>query len=110
MGLPMQLSDNCRRNHGRLLRGAYFNRRSLRPYRRVEPPARGPASWRFHRGVGYRHLMTFKGDCDVETTPPHDILTQPIDQHLPIGEGADFLRTLIARSTAILQNHDVNNV
>lgn len=65
---------------------------------------------RFHRGVGYRHLMTFKGDCDVETTPPHDILTQPIDQHLPIGEGADFLRTLIARSTAILQNHDVNNV
>lgn len=65
---------------------------------------------RFHPGVSYRHLMTFRGDCDVKTTPPHDILTEPIREHLPTGQGADLLRTLIDRSVQILAAHEVNTV
>lgn len=65
---------------------------------------------RFYPGVGYRHLMTFKGDCDVRTAAPHDIIGQAVEPHLPTGQGADMLRTLMARSRAVLDNHDVNTV
>jgi len=65
---------------------------------------------RFYSGVGYRHLMTFRGDCEVTTTPPHDILGQSVEGHLPAGPGADMLRTLIDRSQAIFANHEINAV
>jgi len=65
---------------------------------------------KFYRGVGYRHLMTFKGDCDLKTTPPHDIIGQPIQPHLPAGMGADYIRTLIERSAAPLAEHEINTV
>ncbi len=66
---------------------------------------------KFHRGVAYRHLMTYKGPVDVRTTPPHDILSRPIAEHLPGGEkGAETLRTLIDRSHAVLADHEVNKV
>jgi 2,3-bisphosphoglycerate-independent phosphoglycerate mutase len=64
----------------------------------------------FHRGVGYRHLMTLKAECNVTTTAPHDILGKGVWQHMPIGDGADLLRTMIERSQAILDNHEINNV
>ncbi len=65
---------------------------------------------RFHPGVSYRHLMTYQGDADVRTTPPHDILDQVADDHLPTGEGADMLRTLILRSRDILGRSEINTV
>ena len=65
---------------------------------------------RFHPGVSYRHLMTFKGECDVHTTPPHDILGEPADKYLPDGQGAEMLRTLIDRSHDVLAAHEVNAV
>ncbi|HUS48375.1 MAG TPA: cofactor-independent phosphoglycerate mutase [Phycisphaerae bacterium] len=65
---------------------------------------------RFHPGVSYRHLMTFKGDCSVKTTPPHDILARPVASHLPKGKGSQLLRYLIAESQHVLENHDVNTV
>ena len=65
---------------------------------------------RFYPGVGYRHLMTFKGNCNVVTTPPHDITGKPIAGHLPTGSGADLLRTLTQRSWAILEGQEVNTV
>jgi 2,3-bisphosphoglycerate-independent phosphoglycerate mutase len=64
----------------------------------------------FYPGVSYRHLMTYRGDADVETTPPHDILGRTADEHLPTGEGADMLRTLIHRSREILAAHEINTV
>jgi len=64
----------------------------------------------FHRGVGYRHLMTLKAECSVTTTAPHDILGKSVSQHMPVGDGADLLRTLVERSQAILDNHEINNV
>jgi len=65
---------------------------------------------RFYPGVSYRHLMTFKGDCDVKTVAPHDILTKPVAEHLPTGTGADLLRTLIDRSGDVLGRNDINTV
>jgi len=65
---------------------------------------------RFYRGVSYRHLMTYKGEADVQTTPPHDILGKPITRYLPTGRGADMLRTLIDRSKAVFAEHEVNTV
>jgi 2,3-bisphosphoglycerate-independent phosphoglycerate mutase len=65
---------------------------------------------KFHPGVSYRHLMTLKGEVNVTTTPPHDILGQPIADHLPRGPGSEVLATLIQRSAAILGGHEVNQV
>ncbi len=65
---------------------------------------------KFYRGVGYRHLMTFRGECDLQTMPPHDILGQPVEAHRPQGAGADLLRTIMDRSVDILAAHDVNTV
>ena len=64
----------------------------------------------FFRGVSYRHLMTARGDFDVQTTPPHDILGKKIDAHLPTGRGADMLRMLIERSKGIFATHEINQV
>ena len=65
---------------------------------------------RFHTGVGYRHLMIYKGQVDLETTPPHDILDKPIASYLPRGKGAEPLNTLIERSQEILAGHEINVV
>jgi 2,3-bisphosphoglycerate-independent phosphoglycerate mutase len=65
---------------------------------------------RFYPGVSYRHLMTLKGEVNVKTTPPHDILGQKVADHMPSGAGSEILSTLFARSQEILANHDVNQV
>ena len=65
---------------------------------------------KFYPGVGYRHLMTFKGDADVQTTPPHDIPGKRVADFSPSGKGAELLRTLIDRSREILATHEINNV
>lgn len=65
---------------------------------------------RFHPGLGYRHLMTFQGDCRVKTTPPHDILGQDVAEYLPTGRGSKRLQWLMAESRKILAAHDINTV
>jgi len=67
-------------------------------------------SIRFYPGVGYRHLMTYNGDVDVQTIPPHDILGKSIREHLPRGEGSGMLRGLIDRSQVVLSEQEVNNI
>jgi 2,3-bisphosphoglycerate-independent phosphoglycerate mutase len=63
----------------------------------------------FFNGVSYRHLMVWRdGIRQTRLTPPHDITGNPIDGHLPQGEGADRLLTLMQRSQAILREHPVN--
>lgn len=65
----------------------------------------------FYPGVSYRHICKLKGleETLVATcTPPHDIPGQPISQFLPKGPGSEFLRDLMSRSEAVLQNHPVN--
>lgn len=72
--------------------------------------ALGGPNVKFYRGVSYRHLMTFKGDCSVSTKPPHDILGQPVEAHVPTGTGSDALRVLMEKSKAVLADHEVNKV
>lgn len=63
----------------------------------------------FYPGVGYRHLMVYRGGpALLETTPPHDITGRPIAGRLPKGEGSDQIRRLMEHSRVILKNHPVN--
>ena len=65
----------------------------------------------FYPGVSYRHICKLKGleeTLAATCTPPHDIPGQPISQFLPKGPGSGFLRDLMSRSEAVLQNHPVN--
>jgi 2,3-bisphosphoglycerate-independent phosphoglycerate mutase len=70
----------------------------------------GGDDFHFHAGVSYRHLMVWKGGRDKLTfTPPHDISGQPIDDHLPKGDGAEILINLMTSSQMLLNTHPVNN-
>ena len=63
----------------------------------------------FHSGVSYRHLMVWHGGpTATHLTPPHDITGKPAGPHLPQGEGAERLRTIMDRAAAILREHPVN--
>ena len=69
----------------------------------------GRDGFRFFPGVSYRHLLVWKGGRDgVRTTPPHDIVEQPISSYLPQGEGASELLRLITSSQILLKDHPVN--
>jgi 2,3-bisphosphoglycerate-independent phosphoglycerate mutase len=66
----------------------------------------GSAEFQFFPGVGYRHLMVWRGGADRMTvTPPHDITGQEIADYLPTGEGADRLINLMNSTQMIFYNH-----
>ena len=66
----------------------------------------GNEEFQFYPGVGYRHLMVWRGGEDGMTvTPPHDITGQEIAEYLPRGEGADRLIYLMNSSQMVLYNH-----
>ena len=64
----------------------------------------------FYPGVSYRHITVIEGAEFAKTacTPPHDILGQPIEAHLPKGPGAELLNRLMRDSVALLKDHPVN--
>ncbi|MGA7677467.1 MAG: cofactor-independent phosphoglycerate mutase [Dehalococcoidia bacterium] len=65
----------------------------------------------FYAGVRYRHICKIKGHDDTllaNCTPPHDIPDKPIADFLPKGTGSEFLRDLMERSKAVLEEHPVN--
>jgi 2,3-bisphosphoglycerate-independent phosphoglycerate mutase len=66
----------------------------------------------FHPGTGYRHLIIYRGEepMEVSTTPPHDIMGQSVEPHLPRGPGSAVLRELMERSAELLVDHEVNAV
>jgi 2,3-bisphosphoglycerate-independent phosphoglycerate mutase len=71
------------------------------------------AQVKFHAGKSYRHITIVKtkdvqGFMQTKCTPPHDIMGQKIDQYLPQGAGAAFLRDYMERSVAIFAGHPVN--
>jgi 2,3-bisphosphoglycerate-independent phosphoglycerate mutase len=67
-------------------------------------------SVRFYPGVGYRHLMVWSGgSVRIDTTPPHDIVGQEVETHLPRGVGSEFIRALMERSRDTLNNHRINH-
>lgn len=63
----------------------------------------------FHAGVGYRHLMVWRGGKDgMCTIPPHDITGKAILDSLPNGDGADKLTNIMNHSQMLLHNHPIN--
>lgn len=75
-------------------------------------------SWpdaRFYPGKSYRHLLVIKAISvekliKVKTTPPHDILNQPIKGYLPSGPQSEILLSLMEKSKGILAAHQINKI
>lgn len=64
---------------------------------------------RFITGTGYRHLLIWKnGPEDLTMTPPHDVLGQPVRNHLPGGARRDEVLRFMEESKAILAKHPVS--
>ncbi|MGN0660002.1 MAG: cofactor-independent phosphoglycerate mutase [Emergencia sp.] len=64
---------------------------------------------RFYTGTSYRHCMiVHNGDTNYELTPPHDVLEQRVGDHLPKGEGSEFITEMMKKSYEILKDHPVN--
>ncbi|MGA9140228.1 MAG: cofactor-independent phosphoglycerate mutase [Methanocella sp.] len=64
---------------------------------------------RFYPGISYRHLLVINR-CpeNIACTPPHDVVGQPVKDHLPKGEGSDLIIDLIKASRELLPDHPVN--
>lgn len=63
----------------------------------------------FYPGVGYRHLLVWRGAAgSPQTTPPHDIPGKPIAPHLPQGDHAEEILGLMHSAAQILNEHPVN--
>jgi len=69
----------------------------------------GSAELEFHAGVGYRHLMVWRGGKDgMKGTPPHDITGKSVLDYLPKGDGADTLNSIMNHAQMVLHDHPVN--
>lgn len=69
----------------------------------------GTAQRRFYPGISYRNLLVWHGgSVDLKSTPPHDIMGKPIEDHLPEGDGEDILREMIWDSYELLSQHEIN--
>lgn len=66
----------------------------------------------FYPGVSYRHIMVYSGGeaLDLTTTPPHDIIDQPVAGHLPVGPGQEIVRRVMSASAEVLAEHEINRV
>ncbi|MBU1184786.1 MAG: cofactor-independent phosphoglycerate mutase [Proteobacteria bacterium] len=69
----------------------------------------GSETFRFYPGVGYRHLLVWKGGkADLATIPPHDITCKAVGPYLPQGEGAEQIKQLMRLAREFLAHHPVN--
>jgi 2,3-bisphosphoglycerate-independent phosphoglycerate mutase len=69
----------------------------------------GSSEIEFHAGVGYRHLMVWRGGKDgMKGTPPHDITGKSVLDFLPKGDGADTLNSIMNHAQMVLHDHPVN--
>lgn len=62
----------------------------------------------FRAGVSYRNLLVVSGGKGAVTTPPHDIVGQPIPPFLPKGGDADLLRRCMEAGRQVFDRHPVN--
>lgn len=61
--------------------------------------------YEFYVGTSYRHLLVWKEGKVIELTPPHDILTKKIGEHLPENE---VFCDMMKKSYEILSAHPLN--
>jgi 2,3-bisphosphoglycerate-independent phosphoglycerate mutase len=68
--------------------------------------ALGGGGIELHPGIGYRHLLVWRGgEQGMRTMPPYGLVDQPVAPALPQGPGAERLRTLMDRASEILRDH-----
>ncbi len=60
------------------------------------------APFEFYAGTSFRCLMVWRGGRETRTTPPQDIVGQPLAHFLPRGEGGAALREVMWRAAAAL--------
>jgi 2,3-bisphosphoglycerate-independent phosphoglycerate mutase len=70
---------------------------------------------RFYPGKSYRHLMVLKtinvsNALAIKTTPPHDIMGQPVQSYLPAGPQSGNLLKIMEESKKILGAHPINKI
>jgi len=71
--------------------------------------ALGSETFRFFPGVGYRHILVWRGgDVLPRTTPPHDITARETAPYLPRGGESAALLDLMTKAKAVLSGHPVN--
>lgn len=71
---------------------------------------------KFYLGTSYRHLFIYKDKnaALLKSTPPHDVVGEPIQEHLLKGDNeslnllSEKLNELMYKSTDILENQPVN--
>ena len=63
---------------------------------------------RVYPGISYRNLMVVAGARGAVTTPPHDIVGQPVADYLPRGDDAELLLDCMERAREVFLNHPVN--
>lgn len=70
----------------------------------------GTESVRFYPGVSYRHICVIRDPCLMHThcTPPHDVIGEPIEKNLPVGQEVQQLRDLMMQSHRLLSGHEIN--
>jgi len=69
----------------------------------------GSETFSFYPGVGYRHLLVWKGgESELQMTPPHDITGKAVGPYLPQGQGAEQINRLMRLSREFLVDHPVN--
>ena len=60
-------------------------------------------------GISYRHCLILKEAADgCITTPPHDISDRCVGTHLPTGQNAELLLSMMKRSRDLLKDHPIN--
>lgn len=66
-------------------------------------------SIKFYPGVGYRHIMIWRGGSDsVHCTAPYKFHGEPISEHYPVGDGDAKLISLMQDSFDLLDSHPIN--
>lgn len=64
---------------------------------------------RFYPGVSYRHLVVISDfPQNLKSTPPHDITDCEITQHLPSGDGADIIISLMEKAHTVISRFKNN--
>ena len=74
----------------------------------IRAVAAGVEGVSFYPGVSYRNLMMVPNGEGAETTPPHDIVGERVEAHLPRGGDARILVRVMERSREILRDQPVN--
>ena len=59
-------------------------------------------------GVSYRNLLVVPHGAAADSTAPHDIVGQPIKEHLPRNGDAPLLLSCMAKSREVFSDHPVN--